>query len=125
MVNGRPGDFQPKLHMNKDQQCLLGQPGGLAELDGTAAPIMNVLVIDMRNSRQSARYWTGRGARVCFRTNPDAKKDDIQGSESWSPIGDYGAVSVGYPGSGFPKPAYFRPVNLGKGWAGFNFEAAF
>jgi len=38
---------------------------------------------------------------------------------------DYEAVSVGYPGPVAHNRPISDPWNLGKGWAGFNFEAAF
>ena len=38
---------------------------------------------------------------------------------------DYDVVSVGYPGLVSQNRPVLDPWNLGKGWAGFNFEAAF
>jgi polyphosphate glucokinase len=37
----------------------------------------------------------------------------------------YDAVSIGYPGPVLRNRPISEPWNLGKGWAGFNFEAAF
>lgn len=37
----------------------------------------------------------------------------------------YGAVSIGYPGPVLHGRIAAEPHNLGKGWAGFDFEAAF
>src|SRR5215471_4069887 len=38
---------------------------------------------------------------------------------------DYDAVSIGYPGVVSQNRPVSDPWNLGKGWAGFDFEAAF
>ena len=37
----------------------------------------------------------------------------------------YGAISIGYPGPVLLNRPVSEPWNLGKGWKGFNFEAAF
>src|SRR5207302_3029646 len=37
----------------------------------------------------------------------------------------YDAVSIGYPGPVLNGRPFLEPPNLGKGWVGFNFEAAF
>ena len=37
----------------------------------------------------------------------------------------YEAISIGYPGPVLRSRPVSEPWNLGKGWAGFNFEAAF
>jgi polyphosphate glucokinase len=42
-------------------------------------------------------------------------------TRDWS----YGAVSVGYPGPVLRNLPVAEPHNLGRGWVGFNFEAAF
>lgn len=38
---------------------------------------------------------------------------------------EYGAVSIGYPGPVLRNRPVAEPFNLGAGWVGFNFEAAF
>src|SRR3569833_4374 len=38
---------------------------------------------------------------------------------------DYDAVSIGYPGLVFRGRVAAEPFNLGRGWLGFDFEAAF
>ena len=42
-------------------------------------------------------------------------------AEGW----DYEAVSIGYPGQVGPQGPRSEPGNLGPGWVGFNFAAAF
>src|SRR6185436_19718298 len=38
---------------------------------------------------------------------------------------EYDAVAIGYPGAVLQNRPVSEPWNLGKGWVGFNFEAAF
>ena len=45
----------------------------------------------------------------------------IKLAEGWR----YEAVSIGFPGSVLHGKPVQEPVNLGKGWVGFDFEAAF
>ena len=45
----------------------------------------------------------------------------VQAAAGW----DYEAVSVGYPGPVFHGRPLLDPVNLGPGWVGFDFAAAF
>ena len=40
-------------------------------------------------------------------------------------IGSYDVVSIGYPGPVLSNRPVAEPHNLGRGWVGFNFEAAF
>ena len=42
-------------------------------------------------------------------------------AEDWK----YNAVSIGYPGPVIRNRPLVEPYNLGRGWAGFDFEAAF
>lgn len=42
-------------------------------------------------------------------------------AEGW----DYDVISIGYPGPVLHNKAVLEPANLGKGWVGFDFDAAF
>lgn len=42
-------------------------------------------------------------------------------AEGW----DYDVISIGYPGPVLHNKPVVEPANLGKGWCGFDFEAAF
>jgi polyphosphate glucokinase len=48
--------------------------------------------------------------------------DDVKKlAEGW----DYDVISIGYPGPVLHNKPLLEPANLGKGWCGFDFEAAF
>jgi polyphosphate glucokinase len=86
---------------------------------------MNVLAVDVGGthvkvllSRQTdARKFDSGPGRVPRRMVSGVKK--IAGD--WT----YEVVSIGYPGPALRNMPVSEPYNLGRGWVGFNFEAAF
>jgi polyphosphate glucokinase len=86
---------------------------------------MNVLVVDVGGSHvkvlatgqtEARRFDSGPGL-VPRRLVPGVLK--ITGD--WG----YNAISIGYPGPVLRNVPISEPHNLGRGWVGFNFEAAF
>jgi polyphosphate glucokinase len=86
---------------------------------------MNVLVIDIGGTGVKLLA-TGQDAPRKFPSGPELTPDQmvegvVQAAANW----DYEAVSVGYPGPVLNGRPVSDPVNLGRGWVGFDFAAAF
>jgi polyphosphate glucokinase len=86
---------------------------------------MNVLVIDIGGTGVKLLA-TGQDAPRKFSSGPDLTPEQmvagvVQTAAGW----DYEAVSVGYPGPVLNGRPLLDPVNLGRGWVGFDFAAAF
>jgi hypothetical protein len=68
----------------------------------------------------------GRNARRKFASGPDlTPKLMVYGVQDLVADLPYDVISMGYPGSVLHGLPVAEPWNLGKGWVGFNFEAAF
>jgi polyphosphate glucokinase len=86
---------------------------------------MNVLVIDIGGTHVKVLA-TGQDAEREFVSGPTlTPKKMVSKVRKLVSDWDYDAVSVGYPGPVSQNRPISDPWNLGKGWAGFNFEAAF
>jgi polyphosphate glucokinase len=86
---------------------------------------MNVLVIDIGGTSVKLLA-TGQDAPRKFLSGPELTPEQmvagtVQAVTGW----DYEAVSVGYPGPILHGRVVSDPVNLGPGWVGFDFTAAF
>ena len=86
---------------------------------------MNVLVIDIGGTGVKLLA-TGQETRRKFPSGPsmtpqDMVKGVLETAEGWS----YDAISMGYPGPVLRGRPIAEPKNLGPGWVGFDFEAAF
>src|SRR5271170_396091 len=86
---------------------------------------MNVLVIDIGGTHVKLLA-TGQEAPREFVSGPKLTPEQmvagvVQAAAGW----DYEAVSVGYPGPVLNGRPLSDPVNLGPGWVGFDFAAAF
>jgi polyphosphate glucokinase len=86
---------------------------------------MNVLVIDVGGTKVKILA-TGRDTPRKFPSGPDLTAAQmvagvVQAAAGW----EYEVVSVGYPGPVLRGRPVSDPVNLGPGWVGFDFEAAF
>ena len=86
---------------------------------------MNVLTIDIGGTHVKACVSNRAGHRE-FVSGPTLTPTEMAFQvrklvADW----DYDVVSVGYPGPVSQNRPVLDPWNLGKGWAGFNFEAAF
>ena len=78
-----------------------------------------------RHSRQGARHRTEGGSRVLLRADTDGRADGRRGQEGRRGTGSTKAVSIGYPGPVLHGRPVAEPRNLGPGWVGFDYRAAF
>ena len=86
---------------------------------------MKILVVDIGGTHVKI-YVTGKRLSREFPSGPTLTPEqmvcDVQKlAEDWT----YNVVSIGYPGPVLRGMPIAEPHNLGKGWVGFNFEAAF
>jgi polyphosphate glucokinase len=87
--------------------------------------VTNVLVIDVGGTHIKVLA-TGHEAHREFDSGPElTPKQMIAGVRKLVADWKYQAISVGYPGPVLRNRPVSEPWNLGKGWAGFDFEAAF
>src|SRR5437773_1344835 len=87
--------------------------------------IMNVLVIDIGGTHVKV-LTTGHDAHREFDSGPAlTPKRMVSGVRKLVADWKYDIVSIGYPGPVLRSRRVSEPWNLGKGWAGFNFGAAF
>jgi len=86
---------------------------------------MNVLVVDIGGAHVNVLA-TGHKAQREFEARPTlTPKQMIAGVKKLVVDWKYEAISIGYPGPVLRNRPVSEPWNLGKGWAGFDFEAAF
>jgi polyphosphate glucokinase len=86
---------------------------------------MNVLVIDIGGTHVKVLA-TGQDAHREFDSGPAlTPKRMVSGVRKLVADWKYEVVSIGYPGPVLRNRPVSEPWNLGKGWGGFNFEAAF
>ena len=91
----------------------------------TGELIMNVLVIDIGGTHVKVLA-TGQDAHREFDSGPAlTPKRMVSGVRKLVADWKYDVVSIGYPGPVLRNRPVSEPWNLGKGWGGFNFEAAF
>src|SRR5437867_1580338 len=87
--------------------------------------IMNVLVIDIGGTHVKVLA-TGQDTHREFDSGPTlTPKRMVSEVRKLAADWKYDVVSIGYPGPVLRNRPVSEPWNLGKGWAGFNFEAAF
>ena len=88
-------------------------------------PRLGVLVIDIGGTHVKVLATSQRQPRE-FVSGPTLTPKRLV-SEVRKLVADwhYDAVSIGYPGPVLRNRPISEPWNLGKGWTGFNFEAAF
>ncbi len=86
---------------------------------------LNVLVVDIGGTHVKILA-TGQTQRREFPSKPAMTPNDVVSGVK-SLVGDwkYDVVSIGYPGPVLRSRPVAEPHNLGKGWVGFDFEAAF
>jgi polyphosphate glucokinase len=92
---------------------------------GTPDAPRNILVLDIGGSKVKMLA-TGESEPRRIRSGVDLTpgrmvKAVIAACKDWR----YDAVSIGYPGLAGPQGPRSEPGNLGPGWVGFNFAAAF
>src|SRR5262245_12858773 len=86
---------------------------------------MNLLVIDVGGTKVKILA-TGQETPRKFPSGPDLTPAQmvagvVQATDGW----EYEAVSIGYPGPVLRGRPVSDPVNLGSGWVGFDYAAAF
>lgn len=86
---------------------------------------MQVLVVDVGGNHVKMLV-TGSEEPREFASGPSMTAAEmvsgvLKAVEGWK----YQAVSIGYPGAVLRGKPISEPYNLGRGWVGFNFEAAF
>jgi polyphosphate glucokinase len=86
---------------------------------------MNVLVIDIGGTHVKVLA-TGQDGQREFVSGPTlTPKRMVAKVRKLVADWKYDVISIGYPGPVLRNRPISEPWNLGKGWAGFNFEAAF
>lgn len=86
---------------------------------------MDVLVIDIGGTHVKIRA-TGQDERREFVSGPTlTPKRMVAGVKKLSGDWKYDVISMGYPGVVGRNRPLAEPHNLGRGWVGFDFEAAF
>jgi polyphosphate glucokinase len=91
----------------------------------TGVAAKKILVLDVGGTSVKVLA-TGQSERRKFDSGPDMTPEEMVEKvkklvEDWS----YDVVSIGYPGPVARGRPISEPHNLGKGWVGFDFEAAF
>jgi polyphosphate glucokinase len=87
--------------------------------------IRNVLVIDIGGTHVKAYLNSQRGQRGFVSAPKLTPRKMVSKVEKLLADWDHDVISIGYPGVVSQNRPVPEPWNLGKGWAGFNFEAAF
>jgi polyphosphate glucokinase len=86
---------------------------------------MNTLVIDIGGT--NVKLWrTGESDKVKFRSGKKLTPESlIKGVRSATAKTEFDRISIGYPGDIVNGAIVAEPFNLGPGWLGFDFTAAF
>src|SRR6266700_3193279 len=117
--------MQPNLlcpHNNRNSPARL--PSSLGQMPPAKKPIMNVLVIDIGGTHVKILA-TGQEIHREFDSGPAlTPKRMFSQVRKLAADWKHDAVSIGYPGPVLRNRPVSEPWNLGKGWVGFNFEAA-
>src|SRR6516164_6507887 len=86
---------------------------------------MNVLVVDVGGTNVKI-FATGQSAPRLIPSGPDMTPKEMVAKVRAAAAGwKYDVVSIGYPGYVIRGRPVHEPYNLGGGWVGFDFEAAF
>src|SRR5262245_37254440 len=92
---------------------------------GPARPPESILAVDIGGTRLKILA-TGESAPRRTRTGPGMTPQQMVASvRELAGEWQYAAVSLGYPGQVGDNGPMSEPGNLGPGWVGFNFAAAF
>jgi len=86
---------------------------------------MNVLVVDVGGTHVKILATGQKQSREFPSGSTLTAKQMVAGVKKLADDWKYNAVSIGYPGPVINNRPLTDPWNLGRGWAGFDFEAAF
>jgi polyphosphate glucokinase len=86
---------------------------------------VNVLVIDVGGTHVKILATGQKQSREFPSGSTLTAKQMVAGVKKLAGGWKYNAVSIGYPGPVINNRPLTNPWNLGRGWAGFDFEAAF
>ena len=86
---------------------------------------MNVLVIDVGGTHVKALVSGQHESRIFDSGNELIPERMISGIKKITGDWRYEAISIGYPGPVLNNRPIAEPWNLGRGWVGFNLQAAF
>src|SRR5215831_285334 len=87
--------------------------------------IMNVLVVDVGGTHVKILA-TGQNVARELPSGPTLTAEQmVTGVKKLAEDWQYDAVTIGYPGPVINNRPLTDPWNLGRGWKGYNFEAAF
>src|SRR2546429_8567966 len=92
---------------------------------GRRASRQTILSIDVGGSR--VKFMTDKErTKRAFASGPDlSAKAMVTKVKALTKDWSYDVISIGYPGPVINNRPLSEPHNLGRGWAGFNFEKAF
>jgi polyphosphate glucokinase len=86
---------------------------------------MKILVVDIGGTNIKLKLGTGGEVRR-FPSGPEMTPTMLaDGIRQLTPDWDYEAATIGYPGPVVQGRIHLEPVNLGRGWVGFDFDHAF
>jgi polyphosphate glucokinase len=86
----------------------------------------SVLVIDVGGSHVKARVSTGESSHRRFVSGPELQpREMVDGVVNLTSDWVYDVVSIGIPAPVHTNRVVSEPVNLGRGWVGFDFQEAF
>ena len=83
-----------------------------------------ILVLDVGGSHVKVRIGTHGNPRKFVSGPKMTPRQMVKGVRELVEPDEYDAVSIGYPGVVFRGRIAAEPFNLGRGWVGFDFEAA-
>ena len=86
---------------------------------------MNVLVVDVGGTHVKILATGQKQSREFLSGSTLTAKQMVAGVKKLAEDCKYNAVSIGYPGPVIRNRPLVEPYNLGRGWGGFDFEAAF
>jgi len=111
-VNLRAASLRPTARANRAERASM-------------SPTRRVLVVDVGGTTVKILA-TGQDAHRSFPSGPKLTPGQmVSGVKKLARGWSYDAVSIGYPGPVLHGRPIAEPYNLGGGWVGFNFSAAF
>jgi polyphosphate glucokinase len=108
-----------------DRPKILRAAGHKTSVRQNRGVIKNVLVIDIGGTHVKVFNSSTRVEREFESGRALTPTKMVSGVRKLAADWDFDAVSIGYPGLVLQNRPVSDPWNLGKGWAGFNFQSAF